>query len=147
DVRDFAGDKSTPKIPELLEKSGAGLLLFAGKASDLAAAGNLSLPVLFGGEETEWRSLERLSDAPPNLHAATVHATGKFDEEGKAFLKLYEERHHEEADFNAWRGYEMMRVVTAALRESKATGAIGLREKLTKGSDFPGLTGKFSFKE
>src|SRR5262249_54770756 len=37
DVRDFTGDKSTPKIPELLEKSGAGLLLFAGKASDLAA--------------------------------------------------------------------------------------------------------------
>jgi len=141
------GDKPTVPLADRLEKSGAELLLFAGKAAALTLPAKLSLPVLFGGEEAEWRRVEKQTDVPGNLHAATVHAVDKFDEEGQAFLKRYRESRHEEADADAWNGYEMMRVVTAALRDSKATGALGLREKLTRGGDFPGLTGKFSFRE
>ncbi len=145
---DLNGDKATHKISDKVERHGADLLLFAGKASDLLAAGKLRLPVLFGGEEMEWRRLEKQSEVPANLHAATVHVIGQFDEDGKAFLKRYEERYHEAADADAWNGYEMMRVVTSAIRQSKTTTAIGLREQfIDKKNSYPGLTGDLSFKE
>jgi ABC-type branched-subunit amino acid transport system substrate-binding protein len=139
-------DEARKKLTERLSKSGAELLLFAGKASDLLAAGKLAMPVLFGGEEVEWRRLEQSPPEGATVHGAVVQVTDKFTDEGKDFLKRYKERHHEDADADAWRGYEAVRLLTVALRQAKGTGAYGLRERLTKGEDLHGLTGKLSFK-
>lgn len=148
DSRDLSGEKAAQKIADWLTSSRAEVLVFAGKASDLVAAGKLTLPVLFAGEETEWRRLERLSDAPTKLHAATVHVPEKFDAAGQTFLENYRKEFFEPADFDAWRGYELMRVLTHTVRKEKVTAALALREGfIRKDATFPGLTGPFTFKD
>jgi branched-chain amino acid transport system substrate-binding protein len=103
------------------------------------------VPLLFAGEPADWPTFEK--EAGEDAYTVLVHATSKFDEAGEKFLAKYKEKFHEDVGGDAGQGCELIRVLAAALRESKGTGGLKLREVLVQGEDFPGLTGKLRFKD
>jgi ABC-type branched-subunit amino acid transport system substrate-binding protein len=146
---DARAEEMAKVLPEKLRKEKAEMLFFAGRASDLLgvrASLPATLPIVFGGEPSEWQRLE--VQAGQGTFGATVHAPARFDDDGKSFLKRYREKHHEEADASACQGYELTCVLAAAMRSVKGADPVKVREELGNDEEeFPALTGKLRFKK
>jgi branched-chain amino acid transport system substrate-binding protein len=150
---DPRAEESASRLVERLKKTEAEVVLFAGLASDflrvrgLILDGKLQPKLLFGGEPSEWQQLEGNSDVTGDVFGATVHATSRFDEAGKKFVKNYREKYQEDPDASACQGYELIGVLAPALREAKGSPS-RLREELAEDKkEWPGLTGAFLFNQ
>ncbi|MFL5243570.1 MAG: ABC transporter substrate-binding protein [Gemmataceae bacterium] len=105
--------------------------------------------VIFAGPETGLTALLADHDSSEGVYVATSYAPGEeASDEGKAFLKKYEERFHEAPDVNAVLAYEAAGLVFEALRQAKKyDSSDGPRKSLAEIDSFPGVTGPLLIKD
>ncbi len=150
---EIKGTELPAHLPNRLSKAEAQVLVVAATADHTSTAwqaleaAKLTLPIVFAGEAVQWQRIEADTDLRRKVHGLTTLVPGQFDEAGKKFLTRYRERHKEDADADACHGYEMIRILTAALRGTAGGGGLRLRDALAKAEEWPGLTGKIHFKE
>ncbi len=150
---EIKGTELPARLLERLKKAEAQVLVVAAMADRVSdawqalAGQNHKVQIVFAGESVQWQRIEADPDLRGKVHGVTVHATSRFDEAGKKFLTRYREKYKEEADADACRGYELIRVLVEGLRKGRGSGGLGLREELAEGKEWPALTGNLRFKD
>ena len=139
------------KLVRRVREAAARVLVFAGTANEFVRAravldkAGLKLTLVFAGEGEEWARLLADPDAGRDVYGASPYSLQQLSEGGKKFLERYRARNHEDPDFFACAGYELVSVMVQGLRETRGVGGARLREELSKERDFDSLMGKLTF--
>jgi branched-chain amino acid transport system substrate-binding protein len=105
------------------------------------------LPVFFGGEEGNIRTLAEEPETNHNLYLATAFVADAGTDQAAAFVKKFKERFSEEPDVCAALAYDDARLLFTALRQAKNLDADSVRTALGNLKEFASLTGPLSFSD
>ena len=86
---------------------------------------------------------ERGPGAP--VYLTTVCAADSLTPAGQEFARKYRERFGQEPDADAMLAYDNLRLAAEAIKRSKGTYGVRLRDELAKVEDFESVTGPFGF--
>jgi branched-chain amino acid transport system substrate-binding protein len=149
----YDADEDADKLVRRVREAKATVLVFAGTAREFAQAraaldnAMLKLTLVFAGTSDEWARLLADADAGHDVYGATPYSLPHLSEGGKKFLKGYRARNHEDPDYFACAGYEIVSVVVQGLRDTRGVSGTRLREELSQEREFEGLTGKLTFEK
>jgi len=140
ETRDAALKQAADKMPEavLLALPPGDQAAARGKLRDAGYAG----PTLAGGADDE-ANLD--GDAPH--YRVTVFAGTDLTAAGQGFVKKYRDRFGVEPGVTAALSWEAARLLAETMSKGDSAGPLKLRELLTAGPEFEGITGPVTFPE
>jgi branched-chain amino acid transport system substrate-binding protein len=139
-------------IPEVHEQKPQAIL-YAGEAAELAKArellqeAQLTLPLLFGGDDGRLGALGANASASNGIYLATPYVLEGSTPELQELAKEYHQQFHEDPDTEALLSYDGVRVLFQAMSRSQPLSAAGVSAALAQSSSqpFQSLTGSLVF--